>query len=171
MTATSEVRADPRQDQPYELPLMLSIALPERDGNPGMTIMAQYDEELGRYVNRNISITSVRNPVTSTLVKGVPIHRLVVAACLAQLAKSNEPAIKAGASPAVKAFFRDRNGARPAARYIDNPSEAQLRDVATIQILARCVRAYPNVSVARSFGLTLDEAKRWGRLAKKAGYL
>ena len=162
MTTTSAVGVG------YDRPDYFTVPIPEGDGHPGIIVSAHYDETLGRYVNDSISISSL-SPVTSTRIKGVPLHRLITEAMIRQLGETNRDFLKERRSTALNAFFAQRNGRRVAAKYIENPTRQQLVDAMMIRDVARSVRAWPNVAIARSFGLNLDEAKSWVRKARRAG--
>lgn len=164
MTTTSAVGVG------YDRPDYLTVPIPEGDDHPGIIVSAHYDEALGRYVNDSVSVSSL-SPVTSTRIKRVPLHRLITEAMIRQLGEANRDFLKERRSTALNAFFAQRNGRRVAAKRIENPTRQQLADAMMIRDVARSVRAWPNVAIARSFGLNLDEAKSWVRKARRTGLI
>lgn len=149
-------------------PQPLDIFSPGDLFTPTIRATATYDTELRRYVNASVAFEHSLQAVSSTAIRGVPIHRRISNVERELLREANPALLTRGP---VKTYFRGTAGRKVSAHHAVHPSDDQLENAAIIFHLASVIRDAPVRAIERCFSITYKQAQRWVRLARRKGIL
>ena len=123
-----------------------------------------YDDALRRYHNASVIIEHPVQPVSSTSIRKIPIHRRISLATRDLLRESNQSLLSRAP---VKTYFKGTQGRKVSQKVAGTPTRQHLEDAAVIFHLAASIRDMPVRSIERCFGITYKQAKRWVRIARR----